>query len=224
MSTKQLARLLLEPGVLLKSAWLSMVYRPRHFLDLPIMASWSTQVQRARGSELLLGGQLSLGYWPGAGESRRPGPVPLRETVLRLGRGSKMVTDGWVILGSGVHVVVAPEAEVHIGGGTYITANSQMFCQQSIEIGSGCAIAWEVLIMDTDFHWLSVGGEARPYTLPVRIGNHVWIGAGATILKGVTIGDGAVVGAGSVVTKAVPAGTLVAGVPARVVRYNVDWR
>lgn len=53
---------------------------------------------------------------------------------------------------------------------------------------------------------------------PVRIGNNVWIAPRCTILKGVTIGDNAVVATGSVVTKDVPANTLVAGVPARVVR------
>lgn len=51
-------------------------------------------------------------------------------------------------------------------------------------------------------------------TRPVSIGNHVWIGTGATILKGVTIGDSAVVGAGAVVTRDVPTNCLVAGVPA----------
>lgn len=62
---------------------------------------------------------------------------------------------------------------------------------------------------------------ARPVRLqgyelaPVRIGRDVWIGAHATILPGVTIGDRAIVGAGAVVTKDVPAGTVVAGVPAK---------
>ena len=55
---------------------------------------------------------------------------------------------------------------------------------------------------------------------PVFIGNDVWIGAGAIVLKGVTIGDGAVVGAGSVVTKDIPAGAIAVGNPARVVRYR----
>ena len=58
---------------------------------------------------------------------------------------------------------------------------------------------------------------------PVVIGNHVWIAAGAMILKGVTIGDGAVIAAGAVVTKDVPAYCLAAGVPARVIRENVLW-
>jgi acetyltransferase-like isoleucine patch superfamily enzyme len=55
-------------------------------------------------------------------------------------------------------------------------------------------------------------------TAPIRIGRGVWIAAGATVLQGVTVGDDAVVAAGAVVTKDVPPRTLVAGVPAKVIR------
>lgn len=54
----------------------------------------------------------------------------------------------------------------------------------------------------------------------VTIGNDVWLGYGAFILSGVTVGDGAVVGAGSIVTRSVPAYAVVAGNPARVVKYR----
>jgi acetyltransferase-like isoleucine patch superfamily enzyme len=60
-------------------------------------------------------------------------------------------------------------------------------------------------------------------TQPIIIGNHVWVGMNATILKGVTIGDGAIIAAGSIVTKDVKANTLVGGVPARILKENVEW-
>jgi acetyltransferase-like isoleucine patch superfamily enzyme len=59
-------------------------------------------------------------------------------------------------------------------------------------------------------------------TGPTVIGNDVWIGKGATVLAGLTVGDGAVVGARAVVTKSVPAYAIVAGNPARILRYRFD--
>ncbi len=64
--------------------------------------------------------------------------------------------------------------------------------------------------------------EGRERTGKTTIGNDVWIGAASIVLKGVTIGDGAVIGAGSIVTKDVPPYAIVAGNPARIVRYRFD--
>ena len=70
--------------------------------------------------------------------------------------------------------------------------------------------------MDRDFHPLDQGEEIRR---PVHIGKNVWIACQVTILKGVTIGEGAVVAAGSIVTRDVPPYTVVAGNPAKIVKY-----
>ena len=61
--------------------------------------------------------------------------------------------------------------------------------------------------------------QGAQFNLTVRIGENVWIGAGAIILPGVTIGDGAIVAAGAVVTRDVPENTIVSGVPARIMRH-----
>jgi acetyltransferase-like isoleucine patch superfamily enzyme len=89
----------------------------------------------------------------------------------------------------------------------------------SISIGEDCAISWDVQFIDSDQH--SIDGAGGP--APIIVGNHVWIGQRATILKGVRIGDGAAVAAGSVVTKDVAAGTVVGGVPAKVIKTGVTW-
>jgi acetyltransferase-like isoleucine patch superfamily enzyme len=57
----------------------------------------------------------------------------------------------------------------------------------------------------------------------IVLGNHVWIGQNATILKGANVGDNSVIGFGSVVTSSCEPGSVLAGVPAKVVRHNVNW-
>ncbi|THF73696.1 acyltransferase [Cohnella fermenti] len=111
------------------------------------------------------------------------------------------------------------QAVLEIGDYTFLNRRSEIMCKQHVRIGSHCAISWDVTITDTDYHTL----DGTETTKPVIIGDHVWIGCRATILKGVTIGAGAVVAAGAVVSKDVPARTLVAGVPARPIRRDVSW-
>jgi acetyltransferase-like isoleucine patch superfamily enzyme len=112
-----------------------------------------------------------------------------------------------------------PAASISIGAGTYLNRRTELHCDRRITIGAGCAIAWDVQIMDSDHHALD--GDAEP--AEVVIGDHVWIGNRVTILKGVTVGDGAVIAAGSVVISDVAPASLVGGVPARIIRPTVTW-
>jgi acetyltransferase-like isoleucine patch superfamily enzyme len=92
---------------------------------------------------------------------------------------------------------------------------------EEVRIGEGCGIGCLAYITDHD-HGRPEGAEhfvdAPLIVRPTRIGNGVFIGEHACILKGVTIGDHAVVGAGAVVTKDVEEGAYVGGVPARAIR------
>ena len=116
-----------------------------------------------------------------------------------------------------------PNSELEIGSG-YMNAGAQIRCKERITIGENCAIARNVLIMDFDAHLITYAdGSTNRVTAPITIGNSVWIGAGATILKGVTIGDNAIIGAGSVVTKDVKPNTIVAGNPAKLIREHRQW-
>jgi len=72
-------------------------------------------------------------------------------------------------------------------------------------------------------HIVYEGNKVRESSKLIVIGNQVWIGSGARILKGVIIGDNAIIAAGSIVTRDIPANCMAAGIPARVVRTNVSW-
>ncbi|WP_024870922.1 hypothetical protein [Tolumonas lignilytica] len=96
----------------------------------------------------------------------------------------------------------------------------------SIVISSGCLLGSKVYISD-HYHGntehidaFSGPNERKLYSKgPIVIGRNVWLGDGVVVLPNVKIGDGAIVGANAVVTKDIPAYTIVAGVPARVIRY-----
>ena len=87
---------------------------------------------------------------------------------------------------------------------------------KSIKIGHSVKIGDMVYIYDTHFHQVC---PDEPLTeAPVSIGNNVWIGANSMVLAGASIGDHSVIAAGSIVTGAIPARSLAAGTPARVIR------
>ena len=145
-------------------------------------------------------------------------------SVIRVRPGAAFDVDGVVSLQRGVRVVV-DSGRLRIGHGTNVNGlGTRILVAESVTIGEGCTFSWDVQVLDNDFHAMVVDGVEQPSSAPVVIGDRVWVGTRAVVLKGVTIGDGAVVAAGAVVTKDVPAGAVVAGVPAKVVGRADSWR
>ena len=168
-------------------------------------------ISAAPTSAVLGDGLLSLGVrWQG---------LRYLHSELSLAEGSRMVVEGSFRIFTGFHISVTEGAELILGSG-YINNKATVDCFASIAIGHGVAISKGVTIRDSDNH--SIDGSEK-VKAPIVIGDHVWIGLNATILKGVHIADGSVVAAGAVVTRDVPGNTLVGGVPARKIKENVTW-
>jgi acetyltransferase-like isoleucine patch superfamily enzyme len=115
-------------------------------------------------------------------------------------------------------VFVARHASSSIGVGarSRLANGVEMIALARIEIGERTLAGAGVRILDSDFHGIARHDRRSDgLSAPVRIGDDVFLGMSAIILKGVSIGDGAVTGAGSVVARDVPAGAVVSGNPAR---------
>ena len=110
--------------------------------------------------------------------------------------------------------VVRPH-EVNIGEDVVIMNGCLMMSAGSITIEDNVQIAANVQLISNNH---DLDNRNIIICKPIHICRNVWIGAGSTILPGVTIGENSVVGAGSIVTKSVEANTIVAGIPARVIK------
>jgi len=113
--------------------------------------------------------------------------------------------------------------ELIMGDHTFVGHGCLIAVGSSVRIGKHCLLASGVSVSDYDGHPLDAvlrhtSPPPREPIKPVVIGDDVWIGADAIILKGVAIGDRSIVDAGAVVTKSVPPDVIVAGNPARVVK------
>lgn len=117
---------------------------------------------------------------------------------------------------TGVHLRAQNGGCLTIGNNFFANNNVSITALESVTIGDNVRMANNVVIVDHDHDYKN--DNSKFLTAAVSIGDNVWIGANAVILRGVTIGDNAVVAAGSVVNKDVPEGTLVGGVPAKVLR------
>lgn len=106
---------------------------------------------------------------------------------------------------------------IRIGRSVFINACCCFQDQGGISIGDGTLIGHRVVIATIN-HGLRPEERMDHHIAPVRVGRNVWIGSGSILLPGVTIGDGATVAAGAVVTKDVPEGAVVGGVPAKILR------
>lgn len=183
-------------------------------------------------------------------KTRKLGIIPFRNSKIELHRNSRLICKNILIMGykqvessnietrllieengtlqinnpftmyAGSYIRIIKNGHLEINGG-FINEGVEITCASKITIGEGSTIARDVVIRDYDGHTIELANYQ--ISKPITIGKHVWIGNRAMILKGVTIGDGAIVGAGSIVTKDVPAGSVVVGNPAKVIKENVKW-
>jgi acetyltransferase-like isoleucine patch superfamily enzyme len=192
---------------------------------------WKSLLQFSRRRRVLVGRRFRV---LGAPEITRGGRLTLGTLPYGFALGSergllrvrgRMFVDGIVAIGVGSRVDVGPSAQLRVGDGTYFSPNVRIVLTSGLSVGSGCAVSWDVQILDDDHHLIDSGRGFGPSSKPIEIGDRVWIGSRATILKGVRIADGCVIASGAVVTRSVEEpNSLVAGSPARIVRRDVNWK
>jgi len=140
---------------------------------------------------------------------------------LFLSKNSKLIVEDVFLIWRGADIFLGDNAILQLGSG-YVMDNLKIQCLKNIKIGNDVAISRDVVIRDSDSHDILDGKHIQ--TQSIEIGDHVWIGLNCIILKGVKIGSGSIVAAGTVVTKSFPPNSLIGGIPAKILKSNVEWK
>ena len=186
-----------------------------HKRGLPLLGAVLRHPLRSAGrglpwlrARLALRRCTSVGAWPRVWGHLRVA----NEGVMVLGERVQVRAVPWA-----TELVSLPGGRLEIGDGTFINGGVSICAGELVRIGRRCQIGPRAMVFDNDFH---VAGDPlrRSRPSPTVLEDLVWVGAGAMVLKGVRVGRAATVAAGSVVTRDVPAGAVVGGVPAKVIR------
>lgn len=179
-----------------------------------IVTNWGSTIDISKTAKITLHDHLLLNT-PKYRHSRE-------EAYLLLRDGAKLTINGRVALASRATIQVQKDAKLSMGK-SYINHEASIIIGCDCSIGDGILISRAVRIFDSDFHKvLDEGGKQTNQPKPMKIGDHVWIGLGAIILRGSQIGDGAVISAGAVVMGKIKEGTNAIGNPARSFS-NIRW-
>ena len=147
---------------------------------------------------------------------------PLHGNVLEALREGRLEIGEQVLFEPHVWITAPGTARVRIGSGTFLNIGVMVAAAELVEIGEHCMFANGCFITDANhrFDDLQKPVPWQGFTSkgPTRIGDNVWCGAHVAVTSGVTIGERCVIGANSVVTEDIPAFSIAAGAPARVLR------
>jgi acetyltransferase-like isoleucine patch superfamily enzyme len=147
---------------------------------------------------------------------------PLHGNVLEALRGGRLEVGEQVLLEPHVWLTAPDAARIRIGAGSFLNIAVMVAAVDLVEIGEHCMFANGCFVTDGNHRFddpdRPVPWQGFTSKGPTRVGDNVWCGANVVVASGVTIGERSVIGANSVVTEDIPAYSIAAGAPARVIR------
>ena len=209
-----------------KTLYFNIHYFPiKYAVRLPIFIYWRSEIYKMKG-EIVIDAPIKTGMI-------RIGEHGLGTQDLRYSRTiwevmGSIVIKGKTSIGRGCKISIGKNAKLILGEDFLATGNSEIIWKKEISFGSQCLLSWDILIMDTDFHYIFDDKDnlINP-PKPIKFGNHVWIGCRNTILKGVSVPDDVIISANSTITRSVNETNSVVGGHGKsveVLKRGISWK
>lgn len=136
-----------------------------------------------------------------------------------------IVCNGRVNFGGGCQICCSKAGIIELGDNTTFSGGCHIIARKKVRFGNDCTISWNTLIMDTDSHKIYKDGICINSDKDIFIGNHVWVGANCTVLKGSNIPNGCIVSADSlIIGKAQEENSIISGNPIKVIKSDISWQ
>ena len=195
-------------------------------IKIPFVVSKNIRLEGLCKDNFLYRGGVQLKSFSmriGFGESknaRRESPKGL----ISIKNGGKIIVGNGLGLSQGC-ILIANNAAIKLGNNFRCSYSTTIDCYgENIVIGDDVVCGWNVTIRNGDGHRIIENGSEKPITKEITIGNHVWVCANSTLLKGVELGCNSVVAYGSLVVKAIKNdGVLYGGIPAEIIKKGINW-
>lgn len=139
-----------------------------------------------------------------------------------------LIIKGDTMIGRGSKISIGSNATLTLGNLFRVTGDTSIICQKEISFGNDCLLSWHILIMDSDLHHiLDKNNNIINSPQTIKFGNHVWICARSTILKGVSIPDNTIIAANSLITKVFYESNCIIGGHGnnqQIIKEGIDWK
>lgn len=219
---------------LLKTLFLNFRLLPfKDAIHLPFSVSRHVKIRGCKKGTIRINGEIkpfmiSLGFGGSSDLSVYNPP----KSLLEVDSNSNLVFEGKAHFAPHFSVLVKNGATMKIGNGFSCNNGCKFSCICGIEFGENCLLGGDIVIRDSDGHMVISYDVIHPEMMlehssmkPIKIGNHVWICNKSNVLKGVTIGNDCIISYGSLVVKPFNQDNLLlGGVPAKVIKENINWK
>lgn len=198
----------------------------RTAIKLPVFVDFRTRFNQChKGTVDIVGvvktGMIKFGWGYGSN-----GIECNRYSYWGIRKNCKVIFNGKAHFAKGVSLRADNDGSIIFGSN--FSSNQNFFCASNttISFGHNVVLGWNVHVRDGDGHdILNAENDVINNDRPISVGNDVWLGSYASILKGVVIGNNCVIGFRSVVTRPFSENNvIIAGIPAVIVKRNIDWK